>query len=101
MHDNDLVAGFAAWFAEKLLIEVDSADTDLIATGVLDSAGVVELLLHIEEQFGFSLPADALELESFHSLRSIAQKVAACRAAADSKPSPDAEMREKSAVPVL
>jgi acyl carrier protein len=59
-------------FARKLNLEVASVDTDLIATGLLDSLTLVELLAQLEEVFGVSISADDLELEDFRSIASIA-----------------------------
>ena len=63
-------------FAKKLSLEVSSADTDLVETGLLDSLGLVELLAQLEETFGVSISTDDLELENFRSIDSIAGFVA-------------------------
>jgi len=62
-------------FAEKLLLEVDSVDTDLLQTGTLDSVKIVELLLHVEECFGVSLPIERLEIDDFRSIQKIARLI--------------------------
>lgn len=59
-------------FARKLNLEVASVDTDLVATGLLDSLTLVELLAQLEEAFGVSISAGDLELEDFRSIASIA-----------------------------
>ena len=75
--EKDLIAEIARLFSEKLLVDVDSPDTDLLGTGLLDSAMLVELLLQLEEQFGINISMEALELEHFRSLRAIAALVTA------------------------
>ena len=59
-------------FAKKLNLEVSSADTDLVETGLLDSLALIELLAQLEETFGVSVSTDDLELENFRSIASIA-----------------------------
>ena len=64
-----------ALFAEKLNMDVASAETDLIETGLLDSLALVELLAQLEESFDVSISTDDLELENFRSITSIAMFV--------------------------
>ena len=66
-------------FAEQLEIEVPSPDLDLFQAGVVDSLLFVKLLAILEEQFGFRLAFDELEIDDFRSVRCIAQFVAAKR----------------------
>ena len=61
-----------AMFSEKLNLDVASAETDLIETGLLDSLALVELLVQLEESFDVSISTDDLELENFRSITSIA-----------------------------
>ena len=65
-----------ALFAEKLNLDVASAETDLIETGLLDSLALVELLARLEESFDVSISPDDLELENFRSIDSIARFIA-------------------------
>ena len=62
-------------FLQHLNIEVPASDTDLLATGILDSLALVELLLRLEQTFGASVSVDDLELDNFRSLDSIARFV--------------------------
>jgi len=62
-------------FAEKLNLDVASAETDLIEAGLLDSLALVELLAQLEESFDVSISTDDLELENFRSITSIAMFV--------------------------
>ncbi len=63
----------AVLFRRHLHLEVPSPDTDLLETGLLDSLLIVDLLLHIERELGRTLPMEALELEDFRSLVTIAR----------------------------
>jgi D-alanine--poly(phosphoribitol) ligase subunit 2 len=61
-----------ALFAEKLNLDVASAETDLIEAGLLDSLALVELLAQLEESFDVSISTDDMELENFRSITIIA-----------------------------
>jgi acyl carrier protein len=64
-----------ALFAEKLNLDVASAETDLIEAGLLDSLALVELLTQLEESFDVSISTDDMEPENFRSITSIAMFV--------------------------
>jgi len=66
----------AALFADELHVTVPSPDTDLLATGRLDSVGLVELLLQLEKRFGVRVDIERLELDQLRSLAAITGFVA-------------------------
>src|SRR5437016_2462035 len=68
-------------FIEKLSVRVESTETDLFETGILDSVSMVRLLLQMEEHFGLSLPMEDLGPDSFRSVARIAELVASRRRA--------------------
>ena len=70
----------AALFADGLRIEVPSHDTDLLATGLLDSLGFVDLLLAFERRFGVQVAMESLEPDNFRSVAAIAEFIVAQRA---------------------
>ena len=70
-----LVRTIGKLIAEKLLVEVHSPEDDLLATGVLDSLTLIELLLNLEQHFEMRIPLDELEIEDVRSVRSIARLV--------------------------
>ncbi len=70
-----LVRTIGKLIAEKLLVEVHSPEDDLLATGVLDSLTLIELLLSLEQRFGMRIPLDELEIEDVRSVQSIARLV--------------------------
>ena len=63
-HITDLIA-------EKLLVEVSSSEDDLVASGVLDSLTLVQLLVDLEQRFGVTIPLEELEIDDFRSITSI------------------------------
>ena len=63
-------------FRDKLKLEVPSADTDLFETAVLDSMMFVDLLVHLEREFGVKVALEDIELDHFRSIERIAQFVA-------------------------
>jgi len=60
---------------EKLLVEVGSSEDDLVASGVLDSLTLVQLLVDLEHRFGVTIPLEELEIDDFRSITSIAHLV--------------------------
>ena len=66
-------------FSEKLLVEVESPDTDLLESGILDSMAFVELLLNLENEFGFQVAIESLDIENFRSISRIAELVEGAR----------------------
>lgn len=65
-------------FSTKLNLDVPSADTDLFETGVLDSLAFVEVLAHLEGEFGVRVSVEELEIENFRSIARIADFIMAC-----------------------
>ena len=70
-------------FAERLEVEVPSPDLDLFQAGVVDSLMFVKLLATLEEQFGFRLAFEELEIDDFRTVRHMARFVAAKRGSAE------------------
>ncbi len=62
-------------FLDSLHLEVPSQETDLLATGALDSMGFVELLVRLEESFGIAISLDTVEIDNFRSIKAIAEFV--------------------------
>ena len=82
MGDTPLHDRVTRLFATALNLDVPSADTDLFDTGALDSLALVELLLHLETEFGVTTSVEDLEVGNFSSIRRIAAFVAARTGAA-------------------
>jgi acyl carrier protein len=73
MSDQLIVERLRALMLEHLHVEVPSAETDLLDSGLLDSLQLVDLLLLIEQQFGHRIAIEAIDLENLRSLTRIAQ----------------------------
>jgi D-alanine--poly(phosphoribitol) ligase subunit 2 len=74
---NAIIERLGAVFTESFHIEVPSADTDLLETGILDSFQFVELLLQLEQNFNLRIKIDDIDLEDLRTLARIARLVAA------------------------
>ncbi len=74
--DADLCDRIGRIFWHKLNLEVPSIDADLIETGVLDSMHLVDLLLHLEQEFQTSVSLEDLEIDNFRTIESIASFIA-------------------------
>lgn len=75
LHDNRLVNGIYAILRERLMVIVASPDIDLFETGLVDSIGIVELILALEDRFGLSLPMENLELDDLRTVGRIADLI--------------------------
>lgn len=61
----------AAIFVHKLHVAVPSSDSDLFATGILDSLRFVDLLFNLEQHFGVCIPFDSMDIDDFRSIERI------------------------------
>ena len=77
MSDQMLYHQIAAFFSERLNLTVSSPTQDLFETGVLDSMALVDLVMHLEQQFDIRISTDELEPDNFRSVAKIAGFVAA------------------------
>ena len=56
----------------ELNLDVPGVETDLLATGLLDSLALVDLLARLEQLTGVRIPLDRLELDDFRTVDRIA-----------------------------
>lgn len=78
MHSQMMIAErLGALFAKTFHIAQPDADADLLATGMLDSLALVELLAILEAEFGFRADIDTLDLDDLRTLNRIARMVMA------------------------
>jgi acyl carrier protein len=54
-----------------------SPDDDLLDGGIIDSAGILQLVGHLEERFGFQVSDDELTAENFRTIDDLARFVEA------------------------
>ena len=62
-------------FRNKLEFEVPGVETDLLETGMMDSLKLVELVFHLEQEFGITISMGTLELDQFRTIANIVQFV--------------------------
>jgi D-alanine--poly(phosphoribitol) ligase subunit 2 len=74
---NAILERLGVLFTESFHVEVPSSDTDLLETGILDSLQFVELLLQLEQRFGFQVKVEDINLDDLRTLARIARLVAA------------------------
>ena len=78
MEDNTLspqpqtISRLEKIFSETFHLDIPSPDTDLLDQGVLDSFQFVELLMQLEQEFGFRVDIDTIELDDLRTLTKIA-----------------------------
>jgi methoxymalonate biosynthesis acyl carrier protein len=95
---NAIIQRLGTVFVESLHIEAPSEDTDLFETGILDSFQLVELLLQIEQRFGFQIRIDDIDLDDLRTLARIARLVARAAEAASQTARPSSSEVRQDAV---
>jgi D-alanine--poly(phosphoribitol) ligase subunit 2 len=70
-----LVSGIRSVLRDHLNVLVDSPDADLLETGLVDSIGLVELILQLEDRFGMDLPIESLEVDDLRSINTVADLI--------------------------
>jgi acyl carrier protein len=76
---SDLDDQLLGWVREKFVDAGDAmtVETDLFEAG-LDSMGIMQLMILIEERLGVRLPESAVTRENFATARSLAALVRCC-----------------------
>jgi acyl carrier protein len=64
-----------AILTDRVNLVVPTLDTDLIGEGILDSLALVDLVMHLEMEFGFTVAVDQLELDNFQTVERIGQMI--------------------------
>jgi D-alanine--poly(phosphoribitol) ligase subunit 2 len=67
--------GIRSVLRDHLNVLVDSPDANLLETGLVDSIGLVELVLQLEDRFDIGLPMESLELDDLRSINTIADLI--------------------------
>ena len=82
---NEIERDVRVFISENFILdgEVLEGDASLTGEGVLDSMGVLELIMFVEERFGFKVPDEDTLPENFDSIdrivRYLDERVAAPR----------------------
>lgn len=71
--DAEVVAQIIELIRDRLSIEVQAPDTDLVESGLLDSLALVMLITALEDAFACELPLDDFEIDRFRSVERIAE----------------------------
>jgi D-alanine--poly(phosphoribitol) ligase subunit 2 len=74
-HRDALVGDIRGVLRDHLHVLVESPDTNLLESGLVDSIGLVELILRLEDRFGIALPMESLELDDLRSMNTIADLI--------------------------
>jgi acyl carrier protein len=70
----DIQAFVAGWFREGREDGLE-ADTPLVTSGIVDSAGVLELVDFLEQKFGIRVPETDVSLENCNTLAGLTDLV--------------------------
>jgi acyl carrier protein len=76
MHSDRIEQSIIGFLRDRFGVDVADPSTDLIESGLLDSAMVVDLVLYLEEHFAVTVALEDLEFENFATVRNIAGFVA-------------------------
>jgi acyl carrier protein len=68
---------------EVLSVDVPDSHTDLVEADLLDSLGLVSLIVEIEHEFQLELPLDDLDVDQFRSVERITELLAGSPLGAD------------------
>lgn len=76
---SDLEAGLLAFVRDKLIEtgEGTAAHTDLFSSG-LDSMGIMQIMIHLEEAYGVKVPESEVTRENFASVARLVDLVRRC-----------------------
>jgi acyl carrier protein len=73
--DRQLVREVQTILAEQLFVKAASPELDLLDAGLVDSVGLVELIVTLEERLGVSLPMEDLQIDDLRSVCRIADLI--------------------------
>lgn len=74
-NQNPVISRLEKLFAETFHLDVPSPQTDLLEQGILDSFQFVELLMQLEQDFGFKVDIESIDLDNLRTLEKIADLV--------------------------
>jgi acyl carrier protein len=83
MSENDTKQRIRQFIIENFLFEEDDnlkEDTSFLENGIIDSTGVLELVMFIEETYGINVEDDEMVPENLDSISNIAEYVQRKRA---------------------
>ena len=69
---TDLIIYFNSFYKDDL-----TSDDNLFETGALDSTGVMDLIMFIQEKFGVTIEVEEVIEENFESIRAVKKMIKA------------------------
>jgi D-alanine--poly(phosphoribitol) ligase subunit 2 len=79
MSNTDDIARAQRVFEDALNVTAPEPDVDIIATGLIDSLGLVTLIFELEREFDVEVPLESLEVDDFRTISNIARTVGSLR----------------------
>ncbi len=78
-----------AFVIENFLFGVEtdfSDDASFMDTGIIDSTGTLELIMHLENEYGITVEDDELVPENLDSINNLSRYITAKRTAVEASP---------------
>jgi acyl carrier protein len=76
MNADELESSILSFLRQELRIwENVERDTELVSTGIVDSAGLVQLATHLERTLDLSIPDHEINVDNFDSIAMILEYV--------------------------
>jgi acyl carrier protein len=66
--EQSICSELGSFLAVKMGIEVPSPEADLVEAGLLDSLALVDLLVHLEQNYDTRISLEDLDLDNFRSI---------------------------------
>lgn len=70
--EQDLKSELVEVLTRELNIKIPSPETDLVSESLLDSFGLVNLIMLLDKQWDVKVSTDKMDLENFRSIERIA-----------------------------
>lgn len=61
-----------------LTVQINDPELDLMDSGHLDSLALVQLMMEIEDSFGFSIPPELVDIDDYRTLHSMNRMISQC-----------------------
>lgn len=75
MREEDIEERLVIYIRDELQVDIKDRNQDLVKEGAIDSFNMIQLLQFIEDSFKVSIDIEELDLDSFKSVKSIAEKI--------------------------
>ncbi len=82
MQRDQIMASVREFLARTIRNQAVADDQDIFAAGFVNSLFAMQLVMFVEQTFGFSVSDDDLVIENFRTINAITQLVERCATAA-------------------